>query len=1262
MKHILSLKFLAIALLLGASSGVYAQGNSTCANASPFCTGQNMQFPAQTNAGQAQAGPAYGCLFSQPNPNWFFFQAAAAGPMVISMSAQFDVDFICWGPFPTLASCGNLTAGNQVPGSSYQNPNSNGCSYSGSPTETLTIANAVPGQFYILLITNFSNQNQQISFNQTNTGAPGAGATNCGIICGFTVSASGPICPGGTATISAITATSVNTYTWIGPGGYSSPNLANVVSNVSATSVYTIQGATAASTCQAVTTISVIPFPTYVVTPPTTTVCQNGSFLAGAVIANPQNFSYQWLGPGGITFSSPNGSSSLVQTSPIFTPTAVLVYSVVITPTTLNCPLATTMSVRINNPPTPTLSPIPALCNISTQTVITANPGGGTFWGNPFVNSAGVVLPNTATAFGTFTVGYTYTLGACTTSNTANISISQYNTANLTSTLISKCVFDAPFNLMTIVQNTLGTWSGVNVAANTFTPAGLPTNTYVLTYFNPSTPYGNVCPASNTFSMAVFNPPTPTVTPIKLQCNTNPPIQMFANVGGATGLTGVWSGNNGISPNGLMTPSLSTSVPGVNTVVYTVGQGTCVASSSGTYHVSQFNTAALSSSFLNLCVTTNSFSLLTLVNSTVNGVWSGNPLTGFVPAAGANPPSYNPGMLPSIPTGTYPLTYNTSSSPLSLSAHPDLKNCQDTRQLTIKLLNPVKSFITPINTICNADGPIQLQVSANTGSFVPALYVSSSGVLTPSLTSVGANPVTYMVGTGTCNITDTKIINVEGFVPSTIVGTIPDQCNTSGVVNLMPLTMYTTGVWSGPGVLGTSFNPGVSGVGVLNLVYKTASQPSGLCPSQSSLAVNVFSLASPAVMQDGPYCNSHAPFKLIVSPLGGVFGSTNTHAVDANGWFNPAYANIGTNVVNYSVTSGPCVAYAQTFIKIEQFVSADFAKYIGPFCKNDPALDLNSIAQNPGGTWAGPGVAGTIFTPANANVGNTNLIIYRTHSLTDELCPDTSAMRVQINDVPKISIVRDVERGCTPVEVTFNTPNTNFGRAEWNLGDGSEPVEGLTASHTYTAPGTYSVVLNYWDDIGCTTQTVLTNALIAYPVPQASFRYEPDEVTIANPDVQFHNLTRDIGTSTYLWDMSAMYSTAEVNPAAQFTKAGEYRITLTATNIYGCKDVSTRIIEVKPDFSVYIPNTFTPNDDGLNDYFLPTFSPYGLDTRTFAMEIFDRWGVLIYQTKDYNMGWNGTMNNKGTDALKQEVYIYKIKFKDLEGRVYNKMGHVTLLR
>ncbi len=299
--------FLLIATIILLPFDSFSQGNSTCANAQPFCTGTPVSYPASTNAGSAQNGPNYGCLGSQPNPAWFSLQVATAGPIVIVMSATQDIDFICWGPFPTLTgNCGNLTGPNQVPNTGpFNNPTSNGCSYSGSATETLVIPNAQPGQNYILLITNFSNSNQPINFNQTNSNAPGAGATNCGILCSFTAAATSTICSTQTATFGVTTGTNITSVIWNGPNGFTSPTGNSSLPNITtlASGNYTALATTtgtnpATNTCAIVKSISVIPTPTPAVSG--ATVCE-GTTANLSVAGGSTNSTYAWTGPGGFS-------------------------------------------------------------------------------------------------------------------------------------------------------------------------------------------------------------------------------------------------------------------------------------------------------------------------------------------------------------------------------------------------------------------------------------------------------------------------------------------------------------------------------------------------------------------------------------------------------------------------------------------------------------------------------------------------------------------------------------------------------------------------------------------------------------------------------------------------------------------------------------------------------------------------------------------------------------------------------------------------
>jgi len=156
------------------------QGNM-CAEAEEFCpssNGDDVTFPAGVNSGNAEPGNDYGCLFTFPNPAWYYIQIGQPGSITIQLtnSNNEDIDFALWGPFPDLNiandNCGSL-------------PNPTDCSYSGSANETVMIPDSDPGEIYILLITNFSNDPTDIFGEATGNGVPACCTTpiNTGLTC-----------------------------------------------------------------------------------------------------------------------------------------------------------------------------------------------------------------------------------------------------------------------------------------------------------------------------------------------------------------------------------------------------------------------------------------------------------------------------------------------------------------------------------------------------------------------------------------------------------------------------------------------------------------------------------------------------------------------------------------------------------------------------------------------------------------------------------------------------------------------------------------------------------------------------------------------------------------------------------------------------------------------------------------------------------------------------------------------------------------------
>ncbi|MGZ3919002.1 MAG: hypothetical protein ACXVPB_09075, partial [Bacteroidia bacterium] len=523
MKKILFL----ISYLLLAHNVTIAQ-NNLCSNPTPFCTGQTMQFPAGVNAGSAQTGPNYGCLGSQPNPAWFYFQMGTSGPVVINMSATYDIDFICYGPFSSLSgNCGNLTAANTV-----------GCSYSSSASETLTINNAVAGQFYLLMITNFSNINQQITFSQTNSNNANAGVTNCGVLCSMTVTGTSSLCPGKTATLSATTGTGVVSVTWNGPAGYSSTGNNASVTNMSSTGVYTAIATTsgtnpATNTCSITKTITVLPLPNPLPT-------NNGPVCAGkpVTLSVGAQASYTWSGPNGFTSNAQN---------PIVNPAVAGVYSVAVT-STGGCTNIATTTVAISPSPTSTPNNNGPVCAGSVLSL--TGSGGGTYsWLGPNGFASAQQNPNinnvTTAASGLYTL--IVTVGTCTAPATTSVTINPKpvpvaanngpvcsgNTLNLSGNGGTGYAWSGPNIFSSAQQNpVISPVSSANAGVYTLTV----TNTFGCT----NTITTNV--VVNAIPVVAVNNPTVCV---------NQTINLTSNGGS----TYSWSGPNGYS-SGVQNPSI----------------------------------------------------------------------------------------------------------------------------------------------------------------------------------------------------------------------------------------------------------------------------------------------------------------------------------------------------------------------------------------------------------------------------------------------------------------------------------------------------------------------------------------------------------------------------------------------------------------------------------------------------------------------------------------------------------------------------------
>jgi gliding motility-associated-like protein len=366
------------------------QGDN-CNNSLPFCTGTTYTFPSITgvpNLGQV------GCLNTSPNPTWYHMQIANGGNLTIQIQqGSNDVDFICWGPFADATSaCGGNGA---FPSGTVQD-----CSYSTAPIEHCDINGAQPGEWYILLITNYSNNPGNITF--TNIG--GNATTNCCII--QPANAGAPFTkncisnPNG-ATIGAPPSPNSN-YSWAPTLGLSNPSISNPHANPDTSTTYTLTETNnfgCVFTDQVTITVD-DSLPNVYAGNDLTTSCTTPTQILNGI----GNGSYSWSPHTGL--STPNSSN------PIANPDSTTNYTLTITGSN-GCTNTDTLTIFVDKTPpfVPPINDIILNCIIDTGSFNAT--GGNTYsWDTPsgIINSSSIMVNHTSPA-GDYIVTVTGTNG-----------------------------------------------------------------------------------------------------------------------------------------------------------------------------------------------------------------------------------------------------------------------------------------------------------------------------------------------------------------------------------------------------------------------------------------------------------------------------------------------------------------------------------------------------------------------------------------------------------------------------------------------------------------------------------------------------------------------------------------------------------------------------------------------------------------------------------------------------------------------------------
>jgi gliding motility-associated-like protein len=276
-------------------------------------------------------------------------------------------------------------------------------------------------------------------------------------------------------------------------------------------------------------------------------------------------------------------------------------------------------------------------------------------------------------------------------------------------------------------------------------------------------------------------------------------------------------------------------------------------------------------------------------------------------------------------------------------------------------------------------------------------------------------------------------------------------------------------------------------------------------------------------------------------------------------------------------------------------------------------------------------------------------------SATDEnSCTMWTSVTQFVNPLPNVEIVSDLEKACAPACINFGLQQANqqIVQYQWLIADSLSSAN-PDPKFCFEQPGVIHAQVWVEDLNGCKNSGQVFGITQIHPTPEVDFSFNPSAPDILRPEVDFTQSSTH--TVFWRWNFGDGNTAFMPDPVHSYQDTGRFEVCLEVISVHGCMNDICKDVYIKPVFTFYMPNAFTPDGDGLNDI----FKPEGTFVKDIQWMIFNRWGEMIFESKDLNKGWDGFF--KGREA-QNDVYTWVATVRTFDNQIIRKEGMVKLLR